>query len=168
MKPEDELILLRSSLSETKSAEMARNCPIVLPQSPFRTKRPNLLHITAVTFLCAVFYVVGLWQHSGTAVTFPSSREASPTCGSQPRAHNATGQSNPAVLDFTPHHRAEDLVAAEERVVHFPPCPSNFSEYTPCEDVKRSLRFDRDRFVLLSIHQQRDIDRSLSIPLLKA
>lgn len=34
----------------------------------------------------------------------------------------------------------------------YPPCPANFTEYTPCEDAKRSLKFSRDRLIYRERH----------------
>lgn len=106
---------------------------------PFRTKRANLFYVAAVAILCATCYCLGIWLNSVPAVTSSRDGTAAPCIPQLPRA---------VVLDFASHHRAEDLVPNDEPVPHFPACPSNFTEYTPCEDVQRSLRFDRDRFVL--------------------
>jgi hypothetical protein len=34
----------------------------------------------------------------------------------------------------------------------YPACPVKYSEYTPCEDVERSLRYPRDRLVYRERH----------------
>ncbi|KAK4770333.1 hypothetical protein SAY87_030865 [Trapa incisa] len=122
---------------------MARSFPI-----PFRTRRANLAYVAAVAALCGFFYFLGIWQHSAdTAAAAVFSREVSPSSPCIPQILRS-----PVVLDFAAHHRAEDLLPKDESVPSFPACPSNFSEYTPCEDVQRSLRFDRDRLIYRERH----------------
>ncbi|KAK4794484.1 hypothetical protein SAY86_012478 [Trapa natans] len=128
---------------------MARNFPTLSPQLPCRTRRANLVYLTAVAALCGLFYFLGIWQHSADTSAAVFSREASPSVPCIPQLRN---RNRPIVLDFAAHHRAEDLLPADESVPSFPACPSNFSEYTPCEDVQRSLRFDRDRLMYRERH----------------
>lgn len=40
----------------------------------------------------------------------------------------------------------------EKTTLRFPPCDLNYSEYTPCEDTVRSLKFDRDRLIYRERH----------------
>ncbi|PON62673.1 hypothetical protein TorRG33x02_278420 [Trema orientale] len=118
-----------------------------------RTKRfSNLYVLTAGIFLCSVCYLVGFWQNSrGTIAGISTSGTASrPPCS--PLRSNLTAAEH---LDFEAHHRAEDLPPSAppaERARHFPPCGSELSEYTPCEDVKRSLRFERNRLIYRERH----------------
>lgn len=37
-------------------------------------------------------------------------------------------------------------------MAHLPPCDAKLSEYTPCQDVTRSLKFDRERLVYRERH----------------
>jgi hypothetical protein len=32
-------------------------------------RRPTLLHLTAIAFLCSVSYLLGIWHHGGFSVT---------------------------------------------------------------------------------------------------
>nr|GEX89346.1 probable methyltransferase PMT15 [Tanacetum cinerariifolium] len=53
-------------------------------------------------------------------------------------------------LDFSSHHTA----AADDGVTvkTYPPCDIKYSEYTPCTDQKRSLKFPRDRLIYRERH----------------
>lgn len=115
---------------------------------PFKTKRTNLYYMTLVTILCTLCYFIGFWQHSGTTTVITDT------------THVLSGEPCPQThinrmkihLDFSAHHTAEDLPVKEVRVLYVPPCSPKFSEYTPCEDVERSLKFDRKRLVYRERH----------------
>lgn len=117
-----------------------------------RNKKINLKYTAVITILCSVFYLVGVWQHGGVTggATVPL-----PTIPCNP-IQNSTIQDDPSppVLDFVSHHKAEDLppVPTAARVKHFPACNATYSEYTPCEDTDRSLKFDRDMLVYRERH----------------
>ncbi|KAB2597630.1 methyltransferase PMT15 [Pyrus ussuriensis x Pyrus communis] len=112
-----------------------------------KPKRANLYFMTVAAVLCTICYLVGIWQHSTSRAVINTSVSAVASC--PPITTNTT-----ITLDFNAHHRAEDLplppVAA--RVAHLPACHAKHSEYTPCEDVTRSLKFDRDRLVYRERH----------------
>lgn len=114
----------------------------------FRKKKINLYYTAITTILCSVFYFIGIWQHGGATDLLPTL-----PCT---QLQNTTTQDDPTpvVLDFVSHHRAEDLppVSAAAGVKHFPPCHPKYSEYTPCEDVERSLKFDREKLVYRERH----------------
>ncbi|CAI9771897.1 unnamed protein product [Fraxinus pennsylvanica] len=70
---------------------------------------------------------------------------------SSSKASSSTGTQ----LDFASHNSADDGGAttfSEETVKKYPPCDIKYSEYTPCEDPKRSLKFDRDRLIYRERH----------------
>ncbi|KAK4476555.1 hypothetical protein RD792_015711 [Penstemon davidsonii] len=106
-----------------------------------KSKRTNLYYMAITTVLCSIFYLIGIWQHGGAATILPSI----------PCSNNET---TPLSLDFAAHHTAENQVPIppEARVVHFPSCNSKFSEYTPCQDTDRSLKFDREMLVYRERH----------------
>ncbi|KAK9910588.1 hypothetical protein M0R45_034544 [Rubus argutus] len=111
-------------------------------------RRTNLYYMTFVTVLCTLCYLIGVWQHSAgthsSAITDVTSTVTCPPILKNIKIH----------LDFEAHHIAEDLPvpSATARVVHLPPCDSNLSEYTPCEDATRSLKFERDRLIYRERH----------------
>ncbi|KAI4354985.1 hypothetical protein L6164_003804 [Bauhinia variegata] len=132
------------------------NCPIPLPDCTFR--KPSRLHINLYYFIftiiaCTVCYYIGLWQHSPAGTDHISATSFiadDPVCihrNSTPAP--STTSTN---LDFTAHHYPPDPPPKEARQYEFPPCDASLSEYTPCEDVQRSLKFDRDRLIYRQRH----------------
>ncbi|XP_022734796.1 probable methyltransferase PMT15 isoform X2 [Durio zibethinus] len=110
----------------------------------FNTKNYNLYYAILVAILCATFYLVGIWQHSLGPI--PNSA----TAGFLTSASCSSLRTNQ--LDFRPHHFPPDPPPEAARVLHLPPCDPSLSEYTPCEDVRRSLKFDRDMLVYRERH----------------
>ncbi|KAM0835464.1 hypothetical protein ACQ4PT_062913 [Festuca glaucescens] len=120
-------------------------------------RRSTLHQLAAVAVLCSLSYLAGVWHHGGLTAAPPSSSvsiatTASVTCASPaPAVLNRGGGSPP--LDFRAHHTAEGVEAVSapaQRV--YEACPAKYSEYTPCEDVERSLRFPRDRLMYRERH----------------
>ncbi|CAK9145758.1 unnamed protein product [Ilex paraguariensis] len=113
-----------------------------------KTKKANLYSMAFTTFLCSVFYLIGIWQHGGVSTGATTSSSSTLPC-------NSTKNTNAHLskpLDFNAHHTAEDLVPLVARVKHFPPCNPKFSEYTPCEHAKRSMKFDRNMLIYRQRH----------------
>ncbi|XP_042504259.1 probable methyltransferase PMT15 [Macadamia integrifolia] len=106
-------------------------------------KRSNLFSLALVTVLCSLAYLLGIWQHSGVS---PVSR----LTNSVPCTDIKVKTNSPA-LDFSTHHAADDSPTTM-LTKHYPPCDIGYSEYTPCEDTKRSLDFDRDMLVYRERH----------------
>ncbi|PQM36775.1 putative methyltransferase PMT15 [Prunus yedoensis var. nudiflora] len=121
--------------------------PSPLHHFSLKPKRANLYYMTLVAVLCTLCYLVGIWQHStGTTAITAAISTSDSSCPPIPR--NTTIH-----LDFEAHHRAEDLpLPPAARVPHLPPCDAKLSEYTPCQDVTRSLKFDRERLVYRERH----------------
>ena len=124
-------------------------------------RRPSLLHLAAVAVLCSLSYLLGIWHHGGFS-TAPAagagaavSIATAVSCAS-PTPTVSAGSSSPSSagpLDFAAHHTAEGMEAeAAPRQRAYEACPAKYSEYTPCEDVDRSLRFSRDRLVYRERH----------------
>lgn len=112
-------------------------------------KKYNLFISVLVAALCFLSYLAGNSKAGGgggVATSFYS------TFPCDPIKINATQVNKP--LDFRSHHQAEDLIPVKKvaRVKQFPACAAKFSEYTPCEDVDRSLKFDRDRLIYRERH----------------
>ncbi|KAM7275283.1 hypothetical protein ACFE04_017149 [Oxalis oulophora] len=113
-----------------------------------KPNKTNLYYVTAVTILCTLSYLYGFWNHSiGGAATI--STTATNLCFQNTTSVTKT---NHAPLDFEAHHYGEDPPPTTARQIHLPPCSPNFTDYTPCEDVTRSLRFDRDRLIYRERH----------------
>ncbi|KAL5211489.1 hypothetical protein ABZP36_022336 [Zizania latifolia] len=133
--------------------------------SPAAARRPSFLPIATVALLCSASYFVGVWHHGGF-----SSPSGSPSSVSIADAVSCTGTTRPTArprtrtrtrttqpsLDFSAHHAAADGAvpssSAGAATRRYGACPAKYSEYTPCEDVARSLRYPRDRLVYRERH----------------
>lgn len=120
-----------------------QNTPYYTPTTkPNTTTTTNLIHkhnilLTCITiFLCSFFYIFGTWQPHTTTTT------TTINCATVPDSNKN--------LDFTTHHSA--TIENHDTVTNYPPCSLNFSEYTPCQDQKRSLKFPRDRLIYRERH----------------
>ncbi|KAJ4827222.1 hypothetical protein Tsubulata_034563 [Turnera subulata] len=114
---------------------------------PFSLKKTNLYTLALVLFLCTLSYLFGLWRQGGAATLSATNRVVS-TIPCKPTTTEAA-----ATLDFSSHHVADDGgVTLASEVKTYPPCSANFSDYTPCEDPKRSLRFNRHQLIYRERH----------------
>ncbi|XP_076907222.1 putative methyltransferase PMT16 [Bidens hawaiensis] len=114
-----------------------------------RMKKRNMFFMAITTVLCSCFYLLGNLKPTTTTPQFIHSN----SCNNINPNNTAVTTTHASVLDFTPHHLAElhDARVARE-TNRFPPCAPKLSEYTPCEDVDRSLKFDRERLVYRERH----------------
>ncbi|KAM6584882.1 hypothetical protein CsatB_011884 [Cannabis sativa] len=116
-----------------------------------RAKRfPSLYFLTSAIILCSICYFVGFYQHyKGVATSAASDVVSGSSCS--PFHSNLTRIGR---LDFEAHHRAEDLPLAPPTTTarRIPACAVGLSEYTPCEDVQRSLKFDREKLIYRERH----------------
>ncbi|KAF9687782.1 hypothetical protein SADUNF_Sadunf02G0128800 [Salix dunnii] len=113
----------------------------------FKAKKLDLYKITITIILCTIFYLAGFYQNSRGTISIDTASSSSNTvfrCA--PANHKTT------TLDFGAHHFAPIPPSPVGREHHFPPCDPKYSEYTPCEDAKRSLRFDRSRLIYRERH----------------
>ncbi|KAJ4759455.1 S-adenosyl-L-methionine-dependent methyltransferases superfamily protein [Rhynchospora pubera] len=111
-------------------------------------KRNNLLSIAFVALLCSLSYFLGIWQHGGFSPSVTTTSVLSSTTCDPTTVSSSTALG----LDFAAHHAANDSTFASPPPSNFLACDVKFSEYTPCEDVDRSLRFDRDRLIYRERH----------------
>lgn len=112
-------------------------------------KFTKLFYFALVFLLCLLSYLLGYWQHSNPAASTLSSSSNSVDFAC---ASNKSNPNNAKALDFSSHHAAKDFVSESTKVKVYPRCNISYSEYTPCEDAKRSLKFDRDRLIYRERH----------------
>ncbi|CAN6246596.1 unnamed protein product [Urochloa humidicola] len=135
---------------------------------PSSARRPTVLPFVAVFLLCSASYFLGVWQHGGFAS--PSDSPAVSIATSVACATTTTGASAPRKKTSSSSRRSPsrplDLAADEALSAataapstgssaaarRYPACGVKYSEYTPCEDVERSLRYPRDRLVYRERH----------------
>ncbi|CAI0470604.1 unnamed protein product [Linum tenue] len=114
-----------------------------------KIKRPNLIKALAAVILCSVFYLIGFYQNTRGSIPLPSpvlaQTQKNAVACVIPVAANIT-------LDFEPHHRPADPPPSAAAVPELPPCDPSYSEYTPCEDARRSLAFERARLIYRERH----------------
>ncbi|KAH1235132.1 putative methyltransferase PMT13 [Glycine max] len=109
------------------------------------SKKPNhqltrLYLLSFTTFLCTITYLLGLWHHAPPSL--PSLVSTT--------AHSNCPNSIPT-LNFSATHFSPDP-QAPARDFYAPPCDPSLSEYTPCEDVQRSLKFPRENLIYRERH----------------
>ncbi|CAJ1952669.1 unnamed protein product [Sphenostylis stenocarpa] len=115
----------------TKPSKQATHC-----------KKTNLYSLVAL--LCILSYIFGAYQQN-TTITPPTT-----TLQAKPCLPNPTSTSR---LDFSSHHNATATsLPLSTSTFRFPPCHVSLSEYTPCEDHDRSLRFPRHKMVYRERH----------------
>ncbi|KAL5811146.1 hypothetical protein ACOSQ4_027714 [Xanthoceras sorbifolium] len=111
----------------------------------FPFKKTNLCSLTFIVFLCIASYLFGVFQHDHPR-TFSSTTVVDVACTSDKTVTAAAAdEAGSKSLDFSTHHVAADVESTAVKRKPYPPCNFTYSEYTPCQDAKRSLRFDRDR-----------------------
>ena len=104
-------------------------------------RRPSLLHLAAVAVLCSLSYLLGIWHHGGFSTA--------PAAGAGATVSIATAVS---CASPTPTVSAGSSSSSSASPRRYPACPVKYSEYTPCEDVERSLRYPRERLVYRERH----------------
>ncbi|OIV98746.1 hypothetical protein TanjilG_24917 [Lupinus angustifolius] len=127
-------------------------------------KKPNkhiskLYLITLISILCTFSYLLGLWHNSPTNAISSKDFTAANGGGDCPHLNStskSTVQSSPTKpitnLDFSAHHHLSDPLPTTARAFNAPPCNVSLSEYTPCEDVQRSLKFPRENLIYRERH----------------
>lgn len=116
--------------------------------STWKIKPNNVYTLPLILFLCIFSYFFGLWQHGSTA---PAALKQQLPCNTP----DTTLTKNPQqTLDFNTHHNPNFNINISKANTPktYPPCDAKYSEYTPCEDAKRSLKFERDRLIYRERH----------------
>ncbi|RWR86622.1 putative methyltransferase PMT15 [Cinnamomum micranthum f. kanehirae] len=116
----------------------------------YNLKRKNLFTIALVTILCSLFYFLGLLQHAPTHPNTSFLFSAAIPCSAGPTTTTTT-----TTLDFSSHHHGTvdaNVETAPAVPRTYPPCGASYSEYTPCEDRDRSLKYARERLVYRERH----------------
>lgn len=121
----------------------------------------NLICLSLVAVLCSLFYFIGIWHNNGGgggATDFIAAGSVGVACSPSDKSAVAVAVARAKIssLDFAAHHSAAAELSTQPAevgmVVRVPPCGAALSEYTPCEDAKRSLRFPRERLMYRERH----------------
>lgn len=106
-----------------------------------RTRSP--LSILIVIVLCGFFYMLGAWQKSGFG--------KGDTIASQ-----ITKQADCNIftdLSFETHHNDVEIVEpSEPKAKVFKPCDVKYSDYTPCQEQDRAMKFPRENMTYRERH----------------
>ncbi|KAG9140155.1 hypothetical protein Leryth_015783 [Lithospermum erythrorhizon] len=96
----------------------------------------NYVSIFIIAGMCCFFYLLGAWQKSGfgkgdsIAVEVTKSSEG---CNILPN------------LNFETHHGGEAGVDdSDSQIREFKPCHARYTDYTPCQDQRRAMKFPRE------------------------
>ncbi|XP_038709179.1 probable methyltransferase PMT15 [Tripterygium wilfordii] len=111
-------------------------------------KQTSIYYVLMLSILCTVSYFIAIWQRSASSTSIENAIQ----CDFLNQTTAVSAVTTAINLDFYAHHQAQDPPSTAARVIHLPPCESNFTEYTPCEDVERSLKYDRDRNIYRERH----------------
>ncbi|KAK3220784.1 hypothetical protein Dsin_014754 [Dipteronia sinensis] len=120
----------------------------------FSSKKTNLCTFAFIVSLCFASYLLGSYHQSRSDIFSNTADAVNDACDySSTTKHAASSaaddlaEDGSKTLDFSTHHVAAmaDMESTEVKLKPYPPCNITYSEYTPCQDLKRSLRFDRDR-----------------------
>ncbi|KAK6262275.1 hypothetical protein QUC31_008091 [Theobroma cacao] len=127
--------------------------PLKATTTSFASRKGSLFSLALVLCLCTLSFLFGLWQHSGSAPTFITTNRSLP-CIPNPNPNTTiTTRTTSETLDFSTHHVADaDEESLLPDVKTYPSCSVKYSEYTPCEDHIRSLKFKRDRLIYRERH----------------
>ncbi|KAI9077012.1 hypothetical protein K1719_041025 [Acacia pycnantha] len=106
----------------------------------FFSRRLNLYSLVAL--LCLIFYLLGSYQQGGRHTTTTIDAVTGRPC------HHLKPNTN--TLNFHSLHNAS--LPTSEPPKLYSRCGAEYSEYTPCEDRDRSLKYSRDRMIYRERH----------------
>ncbi|OIW08005.1 hypothetical protein TanjilG_20106 [Lupinus angustifolius] len=118
------------------------------PSSFFNiNKKTNLYSLLAL--LCIISYLFGAYQNTtpSTAATTTTKSQTTTKCPQTTTTFPTATNTN---LDFISHHNATSTTTTALK--RYPPCAIKYSEYTPCEDHDRSLRYSRKNMIYRERH----------------
>ncbi|KAK4339225.1 hypothetical protein RND71_040687 [Anisodus tanguticus] len=124
------------------------------PSSP-HSIRINLYTLAiAITVLCFIAYLIGRGSISASPVSnVPATIPCIPLkITSTTAVSNNSSASTSREVDFSASQGGDEGAGSDYSVKVYPPCDIKYSEYTPCEDPQRSLKFKRDRLIYRERH----------------
>ncbi|XP_075640694.1 putative methyltransferase PMT14 [Castanea sativa] len=107
----------------------------------YRTR--GTLSIFIIIGLCCFFYLLGAWQKSG----FRKGDGIPLKITRQIDCNNVT------ILDFEAHHNDLEIIEHDEpRAKLFKPCDIQYTDYTPCQEQDRAMKFPRENMIYRERH----------------
>ncbi len=104
------------------------------------TRQKRVTWLLVVAGLCCASYILGSWKPGASSL------------GSSQSLSEAAVACTNGTLDFGAHHGLASSLKDGTQVKQFKPCDMKYSEYTPCEDPIRSLKFPRERLYYRERH----------------
>lgn len=106
-----------------------------------RTRSP--LSVLIVIVLCGFFYILGAWQKSG----FGKGDIIASQITEQADCNIFTD------LSFETHHNDVEIVnPSEPKAKVFKPCDVKYTDYTPCQEQDRAMKFPRESMIYRERH----------------
>ncbi|MBA0637717.1 hypothetical protein Godav_022283 [Gossypium davidsonii] len=116
---------------------------MVSKHNPSGNKKRSPLSIFAVIGLCCFFYILGAWQRSGFGKGDSIALEV-------------TKQADCSIftnLNFETHHNDVEIVEpSKPKAQVFKPCDVKYTDYTPCQEQDRAMKFPRDNMIYRERH----------------
>lgn len=127
------------------------------PSSPHSIRVNVYTLAIAFTILCSIAYMIGRGSVSTSPVSnVAASLPCSPLKITSTTAAVSTNSSSSTAgqVDLTATQGDDEGEGGvnDDGVKVYPPCDFTYSEYTPCEDPHRSLKFKRDRLIYRERH----------------
>lgn len=115
------------------------------------SRRRSPVSIFIVIGLCCVFYFLGLWQSGfGKGNSFAKEINKQKTnCNVVPYLKSEGHHS----LNFESQHKFVEVVgSAEPKYKVFEPCDVRYTDYTPCQEQDRAMKFPREDMIYRERH----------------
>lgn len=107
-------------------------------------KGRSRLSLFVVIGLCCLFYLLGVWQRSGFGKGDGYAIEIN--------RQQANCNVSPS-LDFESHHNyVAPIESSEPKSKVFKPCDAKYTDYTPCQDQDRAMKFPRENMIYRERH----------------
>ncbi|KAJ9707103.1 hypothetical protein PVL29_002199 [Vitis rotundifolia] len=105
--------------------------------------RRSPVSIFIVIGLCCFFYILGAWQRSGFGKGDSIALEIT-------KQTDCNIISN---LNFETHHNNADIIEpSQPKVEVFKPCNDKYTDYTPCQEQDRAMKFPRENMIYRERH----------------
>lgn len=107
-------------------------------------KGRSRISIFVIIALCCFFYLLGVWQRSGFGKGDGYAMEMN--------RQQANCSVSPS-LDFESHHKyVASIESSEPKAKVFRACDARFTDYTPCQEQDRAMRFPRENMIYRERH----------------
>ncbi|KVH91896.1 putative S-adenosyl-L-methionine-dependent methyltransferase [Cynara cardunculus var. scolymus] len=106
-------------------------------------RRRSPLSIIIIFGLCCFFYLLGTWQKSGFGKGDSIAMDIT---------KKTECEDDFATLDFNPHHSIPIPDASKPKAKMFKPCDVKYTDYTPCHEQDRAMKFTRENMVYRERH----------------